>query len=137
LAQEVNVWKALHHRREINKAPHSRKKGAVDQHFSLPSNLHRLQKKQKASVPSYNPNFTALQLLNDPQSFTERLYDSLSQYDKQSSLDHKILLRMQLLSESCVMGAHKLFIIPFYMYILKYLTHCHQLHVPAILVALA
>lgn len=41
---------------------------------------------------------------------------------------------MQLLSR--VMGYHKLFVLPFYTYILKYLTY-HQLRVPAILVALA
>ncbi len=41
---------------------------------------------------------------------------------------------MQLLSR--VMGAHKLCVLGFYTYIVKYLTH-HQLRVPAILVSLA
>lgn len=41
---------------------------------------------------------------------------------------------MQLLSR--VMGAHKLCVLGFYTYILKYLTY-HQLRIPAILVALA
>jgi hypothetical protein len=41
---------------------------------------------------------------------------------------------MQLLSR--VVGAHKLYVLPFYTYIVKYLTH-HQLRVPSILVALA
>jgi protein SDA1 len=78
-------------------------------------------------------NFPALQLLNDPQTFSERLYDLLNRYDKRFSLDHKILM-MQLLSR--VMGAHKLCVLSFYTYIIKYLAY-HQLRVPAILVALA
>jgi protein SDA1 len=83
-------------------------------------------------VPA-TPNFPALQLLNDPQTFGERMYSILSTYDKRFSLEHKILL-MQLLSR--VIGAHKLCVLSFYSYIIKYLTY-HQLRVPAILVALA
>lgn len=57
----------------------------------------------------------------------------LNRYDKRYSLDHKILL-MQLLSR--VMGVHKLCVLGFYTYLVKYLTY-HQLRIPAILVALA
>jgi protein SDA1 len=53
--------------------------------------------------------------------------------DKQYSLDHKILI-MQLLSR--VMGSHKLCVLGFYSYIIKYLTY-HQLQVTLILVSLA
>ena len=80
-----------------------------------------------------NTNFPAIQLLNDPQTFGEKLYDMLNKYDKRFSLDHKILL-MQLLSR--VMGGHKLCVLGFYTYIVKYLTY-HQLRIPSILVALA
>ncbi|KAG8217346.1 SDA1-domain-containing protein [Butyriboletus roseoflavus] len=123
--QEVDV-KALHHRRDINKKTRS-----ADKKLQKQLNVAK-KKKHKTSEPS-TPNFPALQLLNDPQSFSEKLYDNLSRYDKRFSLDHKILL-MQLLSR--VMGSHKLSVLPFYTYILKYLTY-HQLRVPAILVALA
>lgn len=78
-------------------------------------------------------NFPALQLLNDPQTFSEKLYDILHRYDKRFSLDHKILI-MQLLSR--VMSAHKLCVLGFYSYIVKYLAY-HQLRVPSILVSLA
>ncbi|KAH9965061.1 hypothetical protein BGW80DRAFT_1346414, partial [Lactifluus volemus] len=45
-----------------------------------------------------NPlNFSAIQLLHDPQTFGERLYDLLQIYDARFSLDHKIII-MQLLS---------------------------------------
>ncbi|KAF8306246.1 actin cytoskeleton organization and cell cycle progression protein [Clavulina sp. PMI_390] len=78
-------------------------------------------------------NFPALQLLHDPQTFGEKLYESLSRYDKRFSLDHKILY-MQLVSR--VMGAHKLCILGFYSYIIRFLTY-HQLRVTIILVSLA
>ena len=57
----------------------------------------------------------------------------LNTYDKRFSLDHKILI-MQLLSR--VMGSHKLCVLGFYTYIVKYLVY-RQLRVPSILVALA
>ncbi|KAG6889780.1 hypothetical protein C0992_004198 [Termitomyces sp. T32_za158] len=88
---------------------------------------------KKHNKPTNTVNFPALQLLNDPQTFAEKLFDILNRHDKRFSLDHKILI-MQLLSR--VMGAHKLCILSFYTYIVKYLTH-RQLRVPAILVALA
>jgi protein SDA1 len=78
-------------------------------------------------------NFPAVQLLNDPQTFAEKLYDALNRYDRHFSLDHKILL-MQLLSR--VMGVHQLCVLGFYTYIVKYLVH-RQLRVPSILAALA
>jgi len=53
--------------------------------------------------------------------------------DKRLSLDHKVLI-MQLLSR--VMGYHKLCVLGFYGYIVKYLTY-HQLRVTVILVSLA
>ncbi|KAF8436929.1 protein required for actin cytoskeleton organization and cell cycle progression [Boletus edulis BED1] len=118
--------KALHHRREINKKTRSADK-------KLQKQLNAAKKQKYNPSESSTPNFPALQLLNDPQSFAEKLYDNLSRYDKRFSLDHKILV-MQLLSR--VMGSHKLSVLPFYTYILKYLAY-HQLRVPAILVALA
>ncbi|KAF9239627.1 SDA1-domain-containing protein [Melanogaster broomeanus] len=122
---DVDV-RALHHRREINKKTRSGDK-------KLQKQLTAAKKKKNKAAESTTPNFPALQLLNDPQSFSEKLFDNLNRYDKRFSLDHKILL-MQLLSR--VMGCHKLFVLPLYTYILKYLTY-HQLRVPSILVALA
>ncbi|KIJ17224.1 hypothetical protein PAXINDRAFT_10074 [Paxillus involutus ATCC 200175] len=122
---EVDV-RALHHRREINKKTRSGSK-------KLQKQLNAAKKKKYKPSESSTPNFSALQLLNDPQTFSEKLYDNLNRYDKRLSLDHKILV-MQLLSR--VMGCHKVFVLPFYTYILKYLAH-HQLRVPSILVALA
>ncbi|TFK42834.1 protein required for actin cytoskeleton organization and cell cycle progression [Crucibulum laeve] len=122
--EEVDV-RGLHHRREINKKTKSGDK-------KLRKQL-KTAKKKKYDRPDPVANFPAIQLLHDPQTFSEKLYDVLNNYDKRFLLDHKILL-MQLVSR--VMGAHKLCVLGFYTYIVKYLTH-RQLRVPAILVALA
>lgn len=112
--------------------------------------------RQAAKSVAATPNFPALQLLHDPQSFGEKLYSAINKYgtcvvphkicnersllnaarsskDKRFSLDHKILL-MQLLTR--VMGVHKLCVLAFYPYITKFLTY-HQLRVTSILVCLA
>ncbi|KAJ7093086.1 protein required for actin cytoskeleton organization and cell cycle progression [Mycena epipterygia] len=123
--EDVADVRAMHHRREINKKTRS-----GDRKLQKQLNV---AKKKKHNKPEATANFSALQLLNDPQTFGEKLYDILNRYDKRFSLDHKIL-QMQLLSR--VMGAHKLCVLGFYTYIVKYLTH-RQLRVPAILVALA
>ncbi|SNX87997.1 related to SDA1 - required for normal organization of the actin cytoskeleton; required for passage through Start [Melanopsichium pennsylvanicum] len=80
-------------------------------------------------------NFAALYLLNDPQNFGEKLFDNLSRGDreKRHTIDIKIRL-MQLLSR--VMGAHKLCVLSFYSYVVKYLAP-HQQHITHILVSLA
>jgi protein SDA1 len=134
--------RALHHRREINKKTRSGDKKLqktlnAAKKVCLPASvfvpiLTSLQKHHKKTDSSL-ANFPALQLLNDPQTFAEKLYDLLNRYDKRFSLDHKILM-MQLLSR--VMGAHRLCVLGFYTYIIKYLAY-HQLRVPSILVALA
>ncbi|KAF8797849.1 protein required for actin cytoskeleton organization and cell cycle progression [Phlegmacium glaucopus] len=117
--------KSLHHRREINKKTRSGDK-------KLRKQL-KLAKKKKYDKTAATPNFSAIQLLRDPQTFGEKLFDTLNSYDKRFSLDHKILI-MQLLSR--VMGSHKLCVLGFYTYIVKYLSY-RQLRVPSILVALA
>ncbi|CAE6446351.1 unnamed protein product [Rhizoctonia solani] len=119
--------KALQHKRTINKKTRSGEK-------KIAKSAKQAKKKQRAKASDESKaNFTALQLLNDPQTFGEKLYDLLNKYDKRFSLDHKILM-MQLLSR--VMGAHKLCVLSFYSFIVKYLTY-HQLRVTSILVALA
>jgi protein SDA1 len=52
---------------------------------------------RKCKDAGKTPNFPAIQLLHDPQTFDERLYDLLQKYDARFSLDHKILI-MQLLN---------------------------------------
>ncbi|KAL4249562.1 Protein SDA1 [Abortiporus biennis] len=124
--EELPNVKALQHKREINKKTRSGDK-------KLMKKVKSVKIKQKKRAEMVTANFSAIQLLNDPQAFAEKLYDNLNKHDKRYSLDHKILI-MQLLSR--VMGVHKLCVLSFYTYIMKYLTY-HQLRIPAILVALA
>ncbi|ODN98997.1 hypothetical protein I350_07149 [Cryptococcus amylolentus CBS 6273] len=124
-------------RRDVRKMEHRAQVGhknrkKVTQLEGLKKEENRIRKK-KVDMAGVTPNFPALELLHDPQTFGEKLYDNLHKHDKIYSLDHKILI-MQLLSR--VMGSHKLCILGFYSYIIKYLTY-HQLQVTLILVSLA
>ncbi|WVQ84477.1 hypothetical protein IAT38_006629 [Cryptococcus sp. DSM 104549] len=120
-------WK-MEHRLEVNKS--GKKKERVLSSLKKEAKKARVKKAANAGV---TVNFPALELLHDPQTFGEKLYDNLHKHDKVYSLDHKILI-MQLLSR--VMGTHKLCVLGFYSYIIKYLTY-HQLQVTLILVSLA
>ncbi|KAF9452794.1 SDA1-domain-containing protein [Macrolepiota fuliginosa MF-IS2] len=122
--EDIDV-KALQHRREIKKKTRSGDN-------KLRKQLKTAKKKKQQKAQS-TPNFPALQLLYDPQTFAEKLYDILNTHDKRFSLEHKILL-MQLLAR--VMGVQNLCVLGFYTYIVKYLTY-KQLRVPSILVSLA
>ncbi|MBW0478154.1 hypothetical protein O181_017869 [Austropuccinia psidii MF-1] len=93
----------------------------------------RLQRAKQAGVTQPKPNFAALQLIQDPQNFGERLYDTLLRNDKFYTLEHKIII-LRLFSR--ISSIHKLQVLPFYSYILKYIAH-HQLEVTTILAALA
>ncbi|OCF77307.1 protein SDA1 [Kwoniella mangroviensis CBS 8886] len=120
--------KKMEHRMEVGKS--GRKKDRMLAQMKRETNKKRAK---HAAGLGNTPNFPALELLHDPQTFGEKLYDNLHKHDKIYSLDHKILI-MQLLSR--VMGTHKLCVLGFYSYIIKYLTY-HQLQVTLILVSLA
>lgn len=121
--------KTVKHRQEINKKRKSTERRAKKDIKN--ANQKRRQREIAAKEPSVN--FSALQLLNDPQTFGEKLYQSLVRYDRSYTLDHKVLI-MQLFGRVC--GSHKLTVLSFYSYIVKYLTH-HQLQITSILVSLA
>ncbi|EJD07420.1 SDA1-domain-containing protein [Fomitiporia mediterranea MF3/22] len=119
--------KALQHRRTINKKTRSGDK-------KLAKSIKTAKKKSKSKKSDQNnANFAALQLLQDPQTFAEKLFDILSRFDKRYTLEHKIL-NMQVLCRA--MGTHRLCVLPFYTYLLKYLA-ASQLRIPTILAALA
>ncbi|KAJ2916019.1 hypothetical protein MD484_g4411, partial [Candolleomyces efflorescens] len=123
--QDIDV-KSLQHKREVNKKTRSGDK-------KLRKQMKEAKKKSQQKNDDVSTNFSALQLLRDPQTFGEKLYDILHNHDKKFSLEHKILI-MQLLSR--IMGSHKLCVLGFYTYIVKYLFH-KQLRIPSILVCLA
>ncbi|KAM0788740.1 hypothetical protein ACM66B_002832 [Microbotryomycetes sp. NB124-2] len=117
------------HRQEINKKRKSTERKAKREIRSA----HAKRKAKAAALNEAQTNFSALQLLNDPETFGEKLYHALVKYDKSYTLEHKVLM-MQLFGR--VSGTHKLTVLSFYSYIVKYLHH-HQLQITQILVALA
>lgn len=119
------------HRQQINKKNRGSEKAA--QKEIRQANAKRKAAELKAAEPGTGVDNSALNLLHDPQSFAEKLYDLLAKNDKKFTLDHKVLI-MQLFGR--VTGLHKLYVLPFYSFIVKYLVH-HQLQVTTILVALA
>lgn len=125
---DVNV-KQIKHIQTINKT-----RTSTDRKAKLAIKAaNKKQKAKAAAAAAGNPNFSALQLLQDPESFGERLYDSLIRNDKRYTFEHKLVM-MQLFSR--VSGTHKLQVLGFYSYITRYLAH-RQLQVTAVLAVLA
>lgn len=126
---------ALMHARKVNKKTRS-----GDKKMRAAAALSKKKKKAKAENAldgngKDTGNFAALYLLNDPQNFGEKLFDNLSRGDREKRHTIEIKIRlMQLLSR--VMGAHKLCVLSFYSYVVKYLAP-HQQHITHILVSLA
>ncbi|CDS00063.1 hypothetical protein [Sporisorium scitamineum] len=126
---------ALMHVRKVNKKTRS-----GDKKMRAAAAVAKKKRKAKAEnalegVGKDAGNFAALYLLNDPQNFGEKLFDNLSRGDREKRHTIEIKIRlMQLLSR--VMGAHKLCVLSFYSYVVKYLAP-HQQHITHILVSLA
>ncbi|KAK0551184.1 Severe Depolymerization of Actin [Tilletia horrida] len=135
---------ALLHKRKVNK-----KTRANDRKVKLASAAAKRKARTKEAEKeergggslAETGNLAALHLLHDPQSFGERLFKELVKGDRggrgTNSGHHPIEMKvriMQLLSR--VMSAHKLCILGFYGYIVKYLNP-HQQFITLILVSLA
>jgi protein SDA1 len=79
-----------------------------------------VKKKEKKKGQPHPLNFSALHLLHDPQSFAETLFSKHLQNTKSRlNLEQKLLV-LQLVSR--LIGLHKLTVISFYSYFLKYLN---------------
>lgn len=76
-------------------------------------------------------SFLAVHLLNDPQTFAEKLYKELGRLNDKFEIK---LMVMQLIAR--VVGIHQLFLFNFYPYLQKYLSHS-QVHCTKILAAAA
>ena len=87
--------------------------------------------KEKKRDDYLHPNFPAIQLINDPQGFAEKLFGAL----KKSTEKFEVrIMMMNLVSR--LITSHKLQLINFYPWIQKYLQP-HQEHVTNILCILA
>jgi protein SDA1 len=79
-----------------------------------------VKRKEKKKNQQHPLNFSALHLLHDPQGFAELLFSKHLQNTKSRlNLEQKLLV-LQLVSR--LIGLHKLTVLSFYSYFLKYLT---------------
>lgn len=79
-----------------------------------------VKRKEKRKGQPHALNFSALHLLHDPQGFAETLFSKHLQNKRSKlNLEQKVLV-LQLVSR--LIGLHKLTVISFYSYFLKYLT---------------
>lgn len=103
----------LKHQVGINKK--SRKAGKA-----LAKATAAVKRKEKKKKQPHPLNFSALHLLHDPQGFAELLFSKHLQNTKcRLNLEQKLLV-LQLVSR--LIGLHKLTVLSFYSYFLKYLT---------------
>ncbi|POV98837.1 hypothetical protein PSTT_14156 [Puccinia striiformis] len=126
--EEINV-RQVKHVQTINK----KRKSTEKKTEKKIKTAAKLQRAKEAGASRIDSNFSALHLLQDPQHLAEELYEALMRNDKVYTLEHKVLI-LRLFSRIC--SAHKLQVLPFYSYVLKYIVH-HQLEVTSILAALA
>ena len=120
------------HQQTINKKKKSTDKAAKKEIRKANTKRKAAELKEAEGLAGQIDN-SALNLLHDPQTFAEKLYDLIAKNDKRFTLEHKVLI-MQLFGR--LTGLHKLYVLSFYSYITKYLVH-HQLQITTILVALA
>jgi protein SDA1 len=86
----------------------------------LESAAAKVKRKERKKRQPHPLNFSALHLLHDPQSFAESLFsEHLQNARSKLNLEQKLLV-LQLVSR--LIGLHKLTVISFYSYFLKYLT---------------
>lgn len=113
---DVDMGK-LRHQMGINKKT---KKKAND----LKKAAATIKRKERKQNQPHILNFSAFHLLHDPQGFSEALFSRHLQNSKSKlNLDQKLDV-LQLVSR--LIGLHKLTVISFYSYLLKYLTPRQQ-----------
>ena len=89
--------------------------------------IAKTQRDLENKVKESSPLFPAIMLLNNPQDLAEHLYSKLRQSGERFEVK---LLIMNFVSR--LIGCHKLFLLPFYSFIQKYLSS-HQIEVTKIL----
>lgn len=110
--ETVDIGK-LKHQMGINKK--SKKNAKVMNHA-----VATLKKKERKKKQPHPLNFSAFHLLHDPQGFAESLFSKHLQNTKSKLKLEQKLMVLQLVSR--LIGLHKLTVLSFYSYFLKYLT---------------
>ena len=128
----MNKIRKVKHQQTINKKTRSNERSAKKE-IKRANTKRKASELKEAEGTSGQVDNSALNLLHDPQTFAENLYDLLVKNDKRFTFEHKVLI-MQLFGR--LTGLHRLYVLPFYSYMNKYLAH-HQLQITTILVSLA
>lgn len=110
--EAVDIGK-LKHQIGINKK--SRKKAKA-----MENAIATVKKKERKKKQPHSLNFSAFHLLHDPQGFAEALFSKHLQSTKSILNFEQKLLVLQLVSR--LIGLHKLIVLSYYSYFLKYLT---------------
>nr|CAG8497302.1 5525_t:CDS:10 [Entrophospora candida] len=118
--------KRLQHINQINKSKKSKTR-------KLEKALSTIRKKERQKHKAENFNFSAINLINDPQGFAEKLFSSLQKSSNNDRFEVKLMI-MNLISR--IIGINKLILLNFYSYLLRYLQP-HQRDVTMVLVILA
>ncbi|CAG8462594.1 1649_t:CDS:10 [Ambispora gerdemannii] len=118
--------KRLQHINLINK-----KKKSTSRKMEKAKAVLKKQNKKKSKPETFN--FSALHLINDSQGFAEKLFSSLQKSSNNDRFEVK-LMTMNLISR--IIGVHKLTLLGFYPYIMRYIQP-HQRDVTMVLVVLA
>ena len=116
----------IQHQAGVNKLSKSREKRV--QRAKIAARRQENNKKTQAIL-----NFSALQLLHDPQSFSEQLYSLHLASKRPMIFEHKLLVTTLM---ARVIGTHKSTVLPFYSYLMKWISP-HQRDVTKVLTALA
>ncbi|KAK9322722.1 SDA1-domain-containing protein [Lipomyces orientalis] len=104
----------IKHRMGINKKSGKRAR-------KLEAAMRALKKKEKGAGLPTQLNFAAIHLLHDPQGFADRLFSQT--LSRSSGNKFTLEQRIQILNlVSRLIGVHKLSVLGFYSYLLKYLT---------------
>ncbi|KAI0830921.1 SDA1-domain-containing protein [Hypoxylon sp. FL0890] len=117
-SDEENVdIKKVKHSIEINKKSKKSKK-------ALERAVDRVKKQERKKNAPHPLNFSALHLLQDPQGFSENLFEKHLQNSKSKLALESKLLVLQLVTR--LVGLHKLTVISLYSWFIKHLTPRQQ-----------
>ncbi|KAI1410033.1 SDA1-domain-containing protein [Hypoxylon sp. FL1857] len=117
-SDEENVdIKKLKHSIEINKKTKKSKK-------ALERAVDKVKKQERKKSAPHPLNFSALHLLQDPQGFSENLFEKHLQNSKSKLALESKLLVLQLVTR--LVGLHKLTVISLYSWFIKHLTPRQQ-----------
>ncbi|KAI1099626.1 SDA1-domain-containing protein [Jackrogersella minutella] len=115
--EETVDIKKVKHLVEINKKTKKSKK-------ALDRAADRVKKQERKKNAPHPLNFSALHLLQDPQGFSENLFEKHLQNSKSKlALDSKLLV-LQLVTR--LVGLHKLTVVPLYSWFIKHLSPKQQ-----------